>query len=113
MRTATRLQDLRGVGETAGLASSPLGRSVKLIVNPSFAYREAETDRESTFYPSIPDETPDKDYWCRESHFDTGLAAYGDETVPWCDKVVLYLKDCGVTDAEIAAFRAIMLGGSK
>ena len=53
------------------------------------------------------------DYWCRESHFDTGLAAYGDETVPWCDKVVLYLKDCGVTDAEIAAFRAIMLGGSK
>lgn len=28
---------------------------------------------------------------------------------PWNDRVVLYLKDCGITDAEIAAFRGIML----
>ena len=71
--------------------------------------RENETDWESTFYPNIPDANPDPDYWCRESHFNDGFAKYGDVGTPWNDRVVLYLKDCGVTDAEIEKFRNIML----
>ena len=72
---------------------------------------ELETDWESTFYPRIPDQVhaDDPDYWCRESHFNTGFAKYGDAATPWNERIVLYLKDCGVTDAEIAKFRAIML----
>ena len=70
---------------------------------------EAETDWESTFYPRIPDEKPDLDFWCRESHFNDGLAKYGDANASWNDRVVLYLKDCGVTDEEIARVREIML----
>ena len=27
----------------------------------------------------------------------------------WNDRIVLYLKDCGITDEEIAAFRKLML----
>lgn len=71
---------------------------------------ELETDWESTFYPGIPDENPDPDHWCRESHFNVGFAKYGDAETAWNDRIVLYLRDCGITDAEIAAFRAIMLG---
>lgn len=70
---------------------------------------EAETDWESTFYPKIPDENPDRAFWCRESHFNDGLAKYGDANTSWNDRVVLYLKDCGITDEEIAQFRLIML----
>lgn len=70
---------------------------------------ELETDWESTFYPRIPDENPDPEFWCRESHLTDGFAKYGDADTPWNDRVVLYLKDCGVTDAEIEAFRRIML----
>ena len=72
---------------------------------------ELETDWESTFYPRIPDENPDPDFWCRESHFNDGFAKYGDAGTPWNERIVLYLKDCGITDAEIAAFREIMLEG--
>ena len=68
-----------------------------------------ETDWESTFYPRIPDENPDPNFWCRESHFNEGFSKYGDANASWNDRIVLYLKDCGVTDAEIAAFRDIML----
>lgn len=71
--------------------------------------REMETDWESTFYPRIPDENPDPNHWCRESHFNDGFAKYGDADTPWNERVVLYLKACGITDAEIAAFRDIML----
>ena len=71
--------------------------------------RELETDWESTFYPRIPDENKDPNYWCRESHFNNGFAKYGDASTPWNDRVILYLKDCGITDAEIEAFRKIML----
>ena len=71
---------------------------------------ELETDWESTFYPRIPDENPDPEFWCRESHFNNGFAKYGDADTPWNDRIVLYLKACGITDAEIAAFRDIMLG---
>ena len=68
-----------------------------------------ETDWESTFYPRIPDENPDPNFWCRESHFNEGFSKYGDANASWNDRIVLYLKDCGITDAEIAAFRDIML----
>ena len=71
--------------------------------------RELETDWESTFYPMIPDENPDPNFWCRESHFNEGFAKYGDAATPWNDRIVLYLKDCGITDAEINTFRKIML----
>ena len=70
---------------------------------------ELETDWESTFYPKIPDERPDPEYWCRESHFNNGFSKYGDAETPWNDRIVLYLKDCGITDAEISEFRKIML----
>ena len=71
--------------------------------------QEMETDWESTFYPNIPDENPDPDFWRRESHFNEGFAKYGDADTPWQDRIVLYLKACGITDAEIEAFRGIML----
>ena len=71
--------------------------------------QEAETDWESTFYPRIPDENKDPNYWCRESHFNEGFAKYGTADTPWNERVVLYLKACGITDAEIETFRGIML----
>ena len=72
--------------------------------------QELETDWESTFYPLIPDQhAKDPDFWRRESHFNDGFSKYGDEKASWNDRIVLYLKDCGVTDAEIETFRAIML----
>ena len=70
---------------------------------------ELETDWESTFYPNIPDENPDPKFWCRESHFNNGFSKYGDEKTSWNERIVLYLKDCGITDAEIENFRNIML----
>ena len=154
--------DLRGIGETADLVSSPLGNDVKFILHSSACYagvftkdgmktmaknfrvfcdpanypvyfhciggadrtgslayvmngvlgvsrQEMETDWESTFYPRIPDDNPDPKHWCRESHFNNGISKYGDDGMSWTDRVVLYLKDCGITDAEIAKFREIML----
>ena len=154
--------DLRGSGETADLAESPLGPKVKLIKRSSQAYagifdargkrvmaenfrefcdernypiyfhciggadrtgslayvmncvlgvsrHDAETDWESTFYPHIPDANPDPNHWCRESHFNTGISKYGKPEDSWQRRVELYLLDCGVTEAEIAKFRKIML----
>ena len=70
---------------------------------------DLEVDWESTFYPKIPDSCNEPDYWCRESHFNDGFAKYGSEDDSWGRRIELYLMDCGVTEAEIAAFRAIML----
>lgn len=72
--------------------------------------QELETDWESTFYPRIPDESRNANFWCRMSHLVNGFSKYGDVNMPWCDHIVLYLKDCGITDDEIATFRNIMLG---
>ena len=71
--------------------------------------QELETDWESTFYPRIPDESRDPAFWCRVSHLTAGFSKYGDADTPWGDRIVLYLKDCGITDNEITAFREIML----
>ena len=151
--------DLRAPAETAGLAESPLGPEVTLLLRPSDTYagifapagmapmaenfrdladprnypiyihcisgadrtgslvymlygilgvseQEALTDWEATFYPYIPN---DPTSWKHESHFANGLAKYGEPGDPWSRKVELYLKDCGVTDSEIAAIRENML----
>ena len=66
---------------------------------------ELETDRVATFYPEMPDDNEDLKCWRRESHFNDGFAKYGDADTPWNDRIVIYLKDCGITDEEIAAFR--------
>ena len=73
---------------------------------------ELETDWEATFYPSVPDENPDTKFWRRESHFSDGFAKYGDADTSWNDRIVLYLRSCGITDEEIARFREIMLEGN-
>ena len=70
---------------------------------------DLETDWESTFYPKIPDANPDPGFWCRESHFNNGFSKYGSEGDSWNRRIELYLLDCGVTEDEIAKFRAIML----
>ena len=154
--------DLRGIGETADMTGSPLGKGVKHVLRYSYKYKdlfgpegmktmaenfrlfcdrknypvyfhciagadrtgslayvlnavlgvnrqELETDWEATFYPNIPDENPDPDFWRRESHFNDGFAKYGDVDTPWNERIVLYLKSCGITDAEIETFRAMML----
>ena len=64
---------------------------------------------ESTFYPRMPDENPDPNYWCRESHFNNGFAKYGKEDDDWNKRIELYLLDCGITVDEIERFRSIML----
>ena len=70
---------------------------------------DLETDWESTFYPNIPDANPDPGFWRRESHFNDGFSKYGKEGDSWNRRIELYLLDCGVTEGEIKAFRAIML----
>ena len=70
---------------------------------------DLETDWESTFYPKIPDSDPNPASWRRESHFNNGFSKYGNEGDSWNRRIELYLLDCGVTEAEIAKFRAIML----
>lgn len=69
---------------------------------------DLEVDWESTFYPKIPD-AGYQDDWCREAHFNEGFSKYGAEGDSWNRRIELYLLDCGVTESEIAAFRAIML----
>ncbi len=56
--------------------------------------RELETDWESTFYPTIPDvDSEGNPVWNSGRH----------------DRIVLYLKDCGIGNDEIERFRRIML----
>ena len=73
---------------------------------------ELETDWEATFYPVLPELEPrynGSTYWRREQYFDEGFAKYGQPNDSWNARIELYLKACGITDAEIAAFRDIML----
>ena len=71
--------------------------------------QELETDWESTFYPMVPDDNPDGNYWRRLSHLDHGFSKYGKDGDSWSRRIELYLQDCGVTEAEMRAFREIML----
>ena len=68
---------------------------------------ETETDWEVTFYPNIPDANPDD--WRGEHYFDEGFGKYGDPDTPWNERIILYLKAQGITDAEIEVVRSIML----
>jgi len=72
---------------------------------------DMETDWESTFYPSIPDDFHEKeaDFWCRESHLTDGISKYGGKDDTWQRRCELYLLDCGVTAEEIARLREILL----
>lgn len=70
---------------------------------------ETETDWEITFYPDMPDSRPDD--WRGQRHFDDGFGKYGDADTSWNERIILFLKECGITDAEIEAFRSIMLEG--
>lgn len=69
--------------------------------------QELETDWEMTYYPDLPRSKssgrPIVD------GLTEGLGKYGDEKSSWMDRIVLYLKDCGITDEEIKTFRGIML----
>jgi len=75
-----------------------------------------ETDWESTFYPLLPDIAPGYEgdrNWRRIQHIDAGLAKYGNDKSTLQERIVLYLKDCGVTKDEIDAFSMIMLEDAK
>ncbi|MBQ6330662.1 MAG: tyrosine-protein phosphatase [Kiritimatiellae bacterium] len=75
---------------------------------------DIETDWESTFYPNIPfKDAKGNLVWNSELHFNNGFAKYGNEGDSWNRRIELYLLDCGVTEDEIAAFRAIMLEPSQ
>ena len=153
--------DLRTIGETGGMAVSPLGKDVRYVHRSSQSYKwlfsekdgakamadnfrlfckpenypiyfhcsggadrtgslawvlnavlgvsrhETEIDWEVTFYPDIPDANPDD--WRGEHHFDEGFGKYGNADTPWNERIILFLKGQGITDAEIEAVRAIML----
>ena len=65
---------------------------------------DLETDWEMTFYPKNPHQphhTTDELY--------EGFMKFGEEGDPLSRRIELYLKSAGVTDEEIAAFRARML----
>ena len=72
---------------------------------------DVETDWESTFYPNIPDDIHENEpnFWCRESHFNDGFAKYGNEGDSLQRRAELYLLDCGITEAEIARLRELLL----
>jgi len=71
---------------------------------------DLERDWESTFYNgmSIPG-VDDPKHARGTQHFDAGFAKYGKPGDPLARRIELYLLACGVTEAEIAAFRSIML----
>ena len=73
-----------------------------------------ETDWEATFYPSIPGDSETfgvKHVWNSAWHLPEGFSKYGREDSSWNERIELYLKDCGISDAELETFRAIMLEG--
>ena len=95
---------IAGADRTGALAYMLLGAL-------GVSQHDAETDWESTFYPTIPDEDASRND--REALFLEGLSKYGGADASWNDRVVLYLKDCGITDAELAALREILLEDAK
>ena len=69
---------------------------------------DLEVEWESTFYPRLP-EMKNRNGWNVKRNFDEGFAKYGADGGTWQRRIELYLLDCGVTEAEIAAFKSIML----
>ena len=81
------------------------------------AREDLARDWECTFYPAVPDVVKenfgpvdiDGTYWRSLSFFDRGFARYAKEGDALKDRIAAYLVACGVTEAEIARFRSIML----
>ena len=72
------------------------------------AKEDLERDWESTFYPELPG-VEDPFGWRSLAHLDKGFARYGDADDTLQRRIELYLIDIGITPAEIAAFKEIML----
>ena len=78
---------------------------------------DLERDWECTFYPCVPNvernnygqEFTDGTFWRSMSFFDKGFARYAKDGDTLRNRIEAYLLDCGVTAAEIARFRSIML----
>lgn len=74
---------------------------------------DLEADWEATLYPDrIPEVRhgySGRREWRSTGWLDDGFAKYGMPDTPLCERVVLYLLDCGITKEEIDRFRAIML----
>lgn len=75
-------------------------------------HHEAQCDYEHTFYPAILGIKQAEDgtlYSDREKSLDDGLSKYGDAQSSFQERCEMFIKDCGITDAELAEFRRIML----
>ena len=68
---------------------------------------DLERDWESSFYPKVRGVENAND-WRSCSYFDKGFSEYGINGEPLSVCIRLYLRECGVTDAEIETFKAIM-----
>ena len=70
---------------------------------------DLETDWESTMYSGKMDSQTKAFLERGNSQHDEGFAKYGKDGDSLMRRIELYLLDCGVTEGEIKAFRAIML----
>lgn len=76
------------------------------------AKEDLERDWESTFYPELPG-VEDPEHWRSLAHLDRGFAKYGQSGDSLQRRIELYLLDIGITPAEIATFKSIMLDEDK
>ena len=72
---------------------------------------DLEIDWEHSFYPDLPDDpSRGKPNTGRSvSQLVKGMMKYGSANDSMQKRIELYLKSCGITDEEIAAFRSIMI----
>ena len=71
--------------------------------------KEIELDYERTFYPY----QRKGGFWKAYQALKQGFMKYGEKSDTLQKRVELYLKDCGITQAEIEKFRSIMLEDPK
>ena len=69
---------------------------------------DLERDWESSFYPKVRGVENAND-WRSCAYFDDGFGKYGSSEDVVSERIRLYLLDCGITQSEIEAFKAIML----
>ena len=103
--------DWNGAGVWRGVAFlAATGEALAYVLNGvlGVSRHDLEVEWESTFYPRLP-EMKNRNGWNVKRHFDEGFAKYGADGGTWQRRIELYLLDCGVTEAEIAAFKSIML----
>ena len=91
--------------------------AVAFILNGLLGVKQSdlEMDWEHSFYPNLPDNavTGNPKSGRSVSHLVNGMMKYGQEKDSMQKRIELYLKSCGITDEEIAAFRSIMLEENK